>query len=136
MALDPQSKAELDKFTKIAKAIIYEPTRMKQFMTMLGTTEGAVTAVKSVIAVIEKKRPVPNAIQPTLGLNAYLAMVDVAQESTGFKADPGIVKKVGQSIITELTKQVQQQPGMQPAQPQPAQQAPQGLMASMQGAPA
>lgn len=129
MALDPQSKAELAKFTKIAKAIIYEPKRMKDFMQMLGTPEGAVTAVKSVIAVIEKNRPVPDQIQPTLGLNAYLAMVDVAQEATGFKADPGIVKKVGQAIITELTKQVQQ-PGAQPAQ------APQGLMASMQGAPA
>lgn len=57
MALDPQSKDSLMKFTMAAKKVIYNPERMKAFMQMLGSPDGAITAVQSVLAVIEKEAP-------------------------------------------------------------------------------
>lgn len=133
MALDPQSKDLLAKYTRVAKEIVYRPEFMKKFLAMMGTPEGAITAVQTVIAVIEKNRPVPPNIQPVLGVNTYLAMVDVAQEAKGIKADAGIMKKVIQAIMAALSQPAQNQPdeAQQPMQPQP-----QGLMASMQGVPA
>lgn len=145
MALDPKSKDTLARFTMIAKNIIYEPKRMESFMQMMGTPKGAVTAVQTVIAIIEHHADVPDKLEPILGVNIYLAMVDIAQESTQHKADPGIMKTVIASIIDSLTKGrkqfnslKQRQAAQAPQQtPQPApRQAPQGLMASMQGAPA
>lgn len=141
MALNPKSKSVLDKFTKVAKAIIYEPKRMMQFIQMLGSPEGAITAVQSVISVMEKKMPVPPDVLPLLGVNIYMAMVDIAQASTDVKADPGVMKKVISAILTKLegslqsAKPEQPIPTEQPAQAQP-QAKPQGLMASMQGAAA
>ena len=40
MALDPQSKDSLMKFTMAAKKVIYNPERMKAFMQMLGSPDG------------------------------------------------------------------------------------------------
>lgn len=132
--LNPQAKSELDKFTMVAKKIIYNAERMKQFMQMLGTPEGAVTAVQSVISVIERRKPVPPELLSLLGVNIYMAMVDIAQESTGHKADPGVMKSVIGAILQKMKSSQPQQPA-QPEQPQPAQ--PQGgLLDQMQGAPA
>lgn len=141
MALNPQTKGLLDKFTQVAKKIIYNPDRMQQFMQMLGTPEGAITAVQSVISAIEKKMPVPPEIQPLLAVNCYMAMVDVAQEGTKVKADKEVMEQVIASILSKMTAQPDdaEQPG-QPeepdAMPPEQQQQPQSLLASMQGAPA
>lgn len=144
MALNPQSKGVLDKFTLVAKKIIYNPARMEQFMQMLGTPEGAITAVQSVISVMEKKMPVPPDVLPLLAVNIYLAMVDIAQESSktkdapeGIKADPGVMKKVISAILSKMNDSMQSgQPtqGAQPEQMPPEQ--PQGIVAGQMGAPA
>jgi hypothetical protein len=131
MALDPQSKEVLTKFSMVAKKIIYDPERMKQFMQMLGSTQGALAAVQTVMAVIEKQRPIPPEIAPYLGVNIYMIMVDVAQEVTQHKPSPEIIK----GVIETIMKTVQQSHGQQQAAP--AQSPPQGIIGSqMQGAPA
>lgn len=128
--LDPKAKSLLDQFTLVAKKVIYNAERMKQFMQMLGTPEGAVTAVQSVISVIERRKPVPPELLPLLGVNIYMAMVDIAQESTGHKADPGIMKSVIGAILQKVKPS-------QPAPQQPAAPAQGGgLLSQMQGAPA
>ena len=136
MALDPQSKSMLDKFTMVAKKIIYHPGRMQHFMQMLGTPEGAITAVQSVIAAMEKRQPVPPQILQLLGINIYLAMVDVAQESTGVKADEGVMKKVMGAILSKLQSNQPQQPNQQQQPTQAPQAAPQGILSSQMGVPA
>lgn len=135
MALDPQSKSVLDKFTLVAKKIIYNPERMQHFMQMLGSPEGAITAVQSVIAAMEKRKPVPPEILPLLGVNIYMAMVDVAQAATDVKADPGVMKKVIAAILSKVGGSVQSQ-APAPQQNQGVSPEPQSLMASMKGAPA
>ena len=135
MALDPQSKDSLMKFTMAAKKVIYNPERMKAFMQMLGSPDGAITAVQSVLAVIEKKRPIPPNVVPLLAVNCYLVMVDVAQAATKVKPDPGVMKQVIAAIMSKVQQvgQGAQQPAAQPAQ-QPA--PPRGIIASRQGVPA
>lgn len=134
MALDPQSKDMLTKFTMAAKKIIYNADRMKHFMQMLGTPDGAVTAVQSVIAVIEKRAQVPDNILPLLGINVYLAMVDVAQAATKHKPDPGIMKAVIQKIMGSVTGAAQMAQKAQ--QPMPTSPQPQGIIGQQMGAPA
>lgn len=133
MALDPESKDSLSKYTMLAKKVIYKPERMKIFMQMLGSPEGAISAVQSVLAVLNKGRPIPPNVAPLLAVNCYLVMVDIAQASTKHPPDAGIMKAVIAQIMDNV-KQVAapEQPTAQP--PQPSQQG--GLMASMKGATA
>lgn len=134
MALDPNSKNSLMKFTMAAKKVIYNPERMKAFMQMLGSPEGAITAVQSVLAVIEKKRPIPPNVVPLLAVNCYLVMVDVAQAATKVKPDPGVMKQVIAAIMSKVqsTGQPTQAPAPQQAMQAPQQQ-PRGIIASRQG---
>jgi hypothetical protein len=120
MAMNPEDKMQLQKYTMVAKKIIYDPARMKAFMKMLGSKEGAVTAVHTVVAAIDKLKPVPPQLMPLLGVNAYMLMVDVAQEVTNMKPDPGIMQAVVGTIMSEVGGQ---------AAPAPQQ----GMLAQMQG---
>jgi len=126
MALDPQSKDLLAKLTVVAKKIVYNPERMRKFMSMMGTPNGAITAVQSVISVIEQKTDVPPQILPLLGRNVYMVMVDVAQAATKLQPDPGIMKAVIAKILQQVPAAHQ---GMERDQPKP-----QGIIA--QGVPA
>lgn len=102
MALDPQVKGELDKFTTAVKAIIYNPDRMKQFLPMLNSANGAIQAVHVIISAIEQKKPIPPQVVPLLGVNAYMLMVDMAQEITGNTPDPAIIKNVIAKIVQSI----------------------------------
>lgn len=112
---------QLEKFTMVAKKIIYEPGRMKKFLKMLGTKQGAMMAAQTVIAAIEKLRPIPPEIKGLLAVNAYMIMVDVAQEVMEVRPDPAIVKEVVGSIMQSYAAAPQQ------AAPQAG--APTGLIA-------
>lgn len=149
MAMNPQDKTLLEKYTQVAKKIIYEPNRMGKFMKMLGSKEGALTAVQTVVAAIEKIKPVPPQIAPLLGVNAYMLMVDIAQEVTQAKPDPAIIKEVIGSIMSAvgappdqgMLAQMQGQgaPAPQPEPtPAPAPEDEAGMLAQMQrrGVPA
>lgn len=126
MALDPKSKDLLAKLTVVAKKIVYNPDRMKQFMQMMGTPDGAITAVQSVISVIEQKTDIPPNILPLLGINIYMVMVDVAQAATKLQPDAGIMKAV-------IAKILQQVPS---AQQNMEKDKPQGIVAPNMGVPA
>ncbi len=126
MALDPQSKDLLAKLTIVAKKIIYNPERMKQFMQMMGTPDGAITAVQSVISVIDQKTDIPPQILPLLGINVYMVMVDVAQAATKLQPDAGIMKAV-------ISKILQQVPS---AQKNMEKEQPKGIVAQNMGVPA
>ncbi len=134
MAMDPQDKSQLTAFTQMAQKIIYDTERMKQFMKMLGSKEGALVAVQTVIGVIERNRPVPPQLAPLLGMNVYMLMVALAQDVTGKKADAKIMREVVNAILTATVKSHQSKPPVPPvpqAPPAPQQvqpPAPQGLM--------
>lgn len=127
--IDPQKKDLLTKFTLAAKSYIYDPERFRMLLKMLGTEQGAVLAVQTVISAIEKAKPIPPSIAKLLALNVYVVMVDMAQRVTKIKAAPEIMMKVigklMQQIVVSKPGQQQGQPpsGQQP--PQQAQQAPQ-----------
>lgn len=123
MLTNPQDKALLSKYSQVAQKIIYNPQRMREFLGMMGTAEGALTAVQTVVAAIDKLRPVPPEIAPMLGVNVYMLMVDVAQEATDTPADPEVMKGVVQTILSNV----------QTGQPQGA--PAQGMLAQMQDAP-
>lgn len=135
MALDEQSISGLEKFKRVAKEIVYKPGYVKQFQQMLGTPEGAVAAIQTVLAVIEKHTPIPPQFLAILGKQIYVDMVDIMQEASkteqnpqGIEADPGVMKTVLALVESQLSKAP---PGQQHAQPMQSAQ-PQGLMASMQ----
>lgn len=134
MQFKPEVKSQLSKYTTAAKLIIYNPERMTGFMKLLGSPEGAVTAVQTVMSVLEKKTPIPPEIAAMLGVSCYLIMVDVAQKATRVKPDPKLMKAVIGKIMDTITETSQggAQPQQRPAQAQPRP----GLLASMQGAPA
>jgi len=122
MAMNPQDKTLLEKYTQVAKKIIYEPNRMGKFMKMLGSKDGALTAVQTVVAAIEKFKPVPPQIAPLLAVNSYMLMVDIAQEVTQAKPDPAIIKEVIGTIMSTVGA---------PQAPAPAPEG-QGMLAQMQ----
>jgi hypothetical protein len=134
MAMNPQDKTELTKYTLVAKKIIYDAQRMKQFMQMLGSKQGAMTAVQTVMAMIEKVRPIPPALAPLLGVNVYMLMVDIAQEFTGHAPDPAIIKDVIGTILSTVQKSHGQAAGAPPRQP--TAQQPGGLIQQPMGVPA
>lgn len=132
--MNPQDKSQLSAYTLMAKKIIFDAGRMREFLKMLGTKEGALTAVQTVLGVIDSKKPVPPQLAPLLGVNAYLLMVDLAQDVTGQKADTKIMQDVVVSILGNIIKSHKPSQPQTPAAPPNVQQAPRGLMT--QGVPA
>lgn len=142
--IDQQKKDLITKFTLAAKSYIYDPERFRMLLKMLGTEQGAVLAVQTVISAVEAAKPIPKSIAKLLAINVYVVMVDMAQKVTKVKAAPEVMMKV----IAKLMKQVVvsppgQKPQGQPGQPagQPPQQAqqapqmpPQGIINSNLGA--
>lgn len=137
--MTPQDQQLLKKLTMAIKKIVYDPSRFKSFLKMLGTKDGAIVAVHTVVAVLQKSTQVPPQLVAQLGVNAYLIMVDVAQEVTGHKADPKIVHDVIQQIMSESANQSgpnaqnQPQPNSLPAQ---SNVPPQGIIGQQMGAAA
>lgn len=120
MAITQQDQTLLQKYTLVAKKIIYDPKRMAAFMKMLGTKEGALTAAQTVVSAVDKLKPVPPQLTGLLGVNAYMLMVDIAQEVTQHQPDPAIIKEVIGAIMQNLGAQ------------QPAPQGQPGMLAQMQ----
>lgn len=121
----------LTKYTLLAKHVIYDPRRMSVFAKMLGTPDGAVVAVKTVMGAIEQAKPIPPTLARQLAVNCYLIMVDVMQNATKKQASPDRMKQVISTLLsaTDLTH---------PNQPQQASQQPatQGIIGAAQGVPA
>lgn len=133
--MNPQDQALLKKLTMAIKKIVYDPARFKTFLKMLGSKDGALIAVHTVIAVLQKSTQVPPQLIAQLGVNTYLIMVDVAQSATGHKADPKIVHDVIQSIMKSA--QPQQGAGQTanvPAMMNSQSPMPQGILGSQMGA--
>ncbi len=124
--MSPQDQQALVGFTRAAKKIIFDADRFKVLLQMMGTKVGAVHAVQAVLAGIDHHKPIPGNIVHQLAANVYLIMVELAQDSTGHKADKGIVHDVLAALkaTTDLSHPAQP---MQPAQPQ-------GIIASRMGA--
>lgn len=120
--IDPQKKDLLTKFTLAAKSYIYDPDRFKMLLKMLGTEQGAIMAVQTVISAVEKAKPIPPSIAKLLALNVYVVMVDMAQRVTKIKAAPEIMMKVIGKLMQQI---VVAKPGQQPGQPPSGQQPPQ-----------
>lgn len=131
--IDPKSKDTLTRFTMVAKGIIYKYERAKTLISMLGTKEGAMQAVSTVMAIIEKSKPVPDNLAPLLAVNTYLLLVEVAQKSTMKKADPGIMHDVMEKLMQGVAKASEERNAYLQSKQQPAQ--PQGIIGrQVQGA--
>lgn len=118
--------ALITKYTNAAKHVIYDPSRFKHLLGMLGTKAGAIQAVHLVMAIIEKNKPIPPAIAKQLGVNIYLLMVDVAEQVTKHQADPQIVHDVVGQLSGSIDK----------THPVPATMPSQGIIGSQMGAAA
>lgn len=97
--MDSQKKSRLMKFTTAAKYVIFDAARMRQFLPMLDTGDGAIKAVQTVIGAIELKYPVPRDIAPLLAMNIYMLLVDMAQEIAGVKPDKRVVIQVAGAVM-------------------------------------
>lgn len=102
--MEDQVKSDLMSFTVMAKAVIYDAGRMRQFIEMMDTPDGAVQAVQTVVGIIEQKKAVPPRVAPLLAMNVYLLMVDAAANITGEEPDSEIV----QSVVMQLMQQFSQ----------------------------
>lgn len=124
MAINPEAKGALIKFTNAAEAIIYNPDRLDQLLPMLDDAEGAIQAVKTIIGVIEQKKPVPPQIAPLLAVNVYLLLVDMAKETSGETPNPQVIKDVTVKLLSQMhgayaeSKESPEQEQMEPAQEQ------------------
>lgn len=115
-------KQLLPKYILAAKAVIYDAKRAAPLLGMLTTKTGAVNAVHAVMSVIEKAKPIPADISQELSVSILMLLLDVAQQVTGEKVAPDLVKQVTQALQAEVAKQ---KPMQQPQTPQPQ---PQGLI--------
>lgn len=131
--MNPQDALLLKKLTIIAKKIIYDKSRMHTFMQMMGTKQGALQAVHTVMAVITQKMKVPEQLLVQLSVNIYLAIVDVAQEVTGAKASQEVVRDVVSQLINDVKGSKPMQPP-QPSQPTSPQPQSQGIIGQRIGA--
>ena len=125
MALDPQKQSRLMAFTNAAKQVIFNADRMGQLMPMMDTRDGAIQAVQTVMAIIEKSKPVPRDIGALLAVNIYMLMVEMAQEILRQKPDPKVVIKVIQELLKTVTSGAKAAP--KPVPP-PTAPAPQGMI--------
>lgn len=89
-----ERKNLLEKYTLLARDFIYNPERMREFLKMMGSKQGTVIAVQTVMEAIHAKREVPPDISPLLAINIYMTLVDQAQLITGRKIDPRIIDEV------------------------------------------
>lgn len=103
--MTPEVKNQLMKLTMAAKAVIYEPTRLQELLRLLATKEGAVTAAKTVVGAVESRMAVPPKLAAMLAVNAYMLLVDVAQEVTKKKPSPQVIKEVIGMIVSDLMGQ-------------------------------
>ena len=131
--MNPQDTQLLTKLTLAVKKIVYDPQRFKTFLGMLGSKEGAITAVHTILALIQHEVQVPPALLPQLGVNAYLIMVEVAEHVTGHKADPHIVHDVVQMVMQGAASQPDQGASPNPAQT-PNQPIGSGIIGNQMGA--
>lgn len=124
--MHPQNDT-LTKFTLLVKNVIYEAGRLKKLLHMMGSPEGAVLAVHTVLGAIEQAKPIPPAIIHQLAFNTYVLLVDAAEKTTGKKADPARMHQVT-NMIMHATNQmlVSNKPGTQELAPQAAQ--PKGII--------
>ena len=127
MAMDEQIKDRLMRFTLAAKAVIYDSARMQKFLQMIETNKVAITAVQSVMGLIEQKKQIPADLAPLLAVNIYMLMVDMAQAVTGRKPSQAIVLNVIKTIMQSI------KPVAQPAAPAAEPSAPGGLMTQPAG---
>jgi len=114
----------LSKLLAIAKMAVYDKKRAAQYLPMLDTQLGAVTAVMGVLAAMQMKTKIPHQVAGMLGVNIYLMMVDVAMAASGVKPDIAIMKATMSALMDKLAKGAGQQPApvAQPEVAQPAQQ--------------
>jgi hypothetical protein len=117
MAMTPQIQDQLQRFTLVAKAIIYNADRMRKFLQLMGTPDGAITAVRTVMGAIEQKKHIPPMVAPLLAVNCYMLMVDMAQQATGHKADQGIMRAVVAKLLTGVMETHSNTPQQAAAQP-------------------
>lgn len=130
MAMDPQKKSRLAAYTQLAQAIIFNKDRAKALISMASSPDGVMNAVKTVIAGIEQKKPVPPDLAPLLAVNIYMVLTDLAREVSGQKPNPQAVLQTIKQLMVGFGKAYNGKP-KQPAQP-PQQQQPQqpnGLLA-------
>lgn len=113
MALKPEFGEALKRFTAAAKGIIYDAKRFEPLLKMMDTRDGAIQAVKAVMGTIETKKPIPPQIAVQLAFNIYVLLVDMAEQSTGMKADKRIVMDVSKAIMESTIGSLR---GQEPAQ--------------------
>ena len=116
----------LERYIEVAKTVMNNPERMRSFLKMMGTKQGAVMAVHTIIQVMEQKRPVEANIKPMLAMSIYMMLVDRAMKITDNKPNPVVVKDVIATLTKAFTPQAT--PDKVPAQP--------GVIAQAQGVPA
>ena len=115
----------LEKYTDLAKSIIYDPKYDSKFKGMMETEDGAIVAVNTVLGAInQSKHPVPPELARNLAVNTYMVLVDLVQGATGIKASNKVLNRVIGKLLVEAT---QTHSGQQQATPQeqPQQQPPQ-----------
>lgn len=128
-------KDTLMRFTMAAKAIIYNPDRALSLVKMMATKQGTLTAVHTVMAGIDKQKPITPDLAPMLAVIIMMLLVDVAKQALKTQPSQQVLDATIKMIMDDAHKTYPV--GQAPNAPSPMPTAPMkptGLI--NQGAPA
>jgi len=128
--MQPEKQERLVAYTKAAQAIIYDTDRLRMLISMASSKNGMLQAVRSVISVLEQRKPIPPAIAPLLAANIFMTLVDSAKQVSGQDPEPQFVADMVKKIVIMFAKQYANKgrPQQQAEQPAPATGLLQGAM--------
>ena len=114
-----------------AKTILYDAKRMQPLLGMMSTKDGALNAVHTVMAAIQRKKPIPSDMAPLVGVSILMLIVDVAKQVTGKSPAPALLNDVAKTLMQNVGEAHPPLPKSAPMPDLPTsapQQQPQGII--------
>lgn len=131
-------KRMLEPYQLVVRYILADADRATKLIRMLGTQDGALLVVKTVMSVVETKQKIPPQIAPMLAIFIIAKLLKMAKEANGSEPPPKVLDQVMMKLLNDVSKIIpingpQAAPGamQQPSPTQPApqpQQRPTGLI--------
>ena len=128
--MDP-NKA-LPKLTQAAQMIIYDAGRGKDMIDMMKTKAGTTNAVHSIMAALDQKFKLTQAVATLLAPIVLMLLVDFGKTVTGKQPPAKAIKALLQDLMTDASTTYTETPAKEEAAPEaepaPAPAAPTGMI--------
>jgi uncharacterized protein YhhL (DUF1145 family) len=113
----------LDRFVLAARGVMADAKRLDKLLRMMNTRSGAIAAVQTVLAIIERTKPIPTELRALLAVAIYKILVEHAMQITKTKPSKEAVQATVKELLQAI-RQTGQPPAQRPQQGAPMQQAP------------